>query len=275
MSGTRGYNAISHLAKLSPAGYGGKLTDGPPSQLGSTSRHNVGYSGDITPLLELFKDVKRKPRIITNPYIASADVSYHPYVSSITNEGERLSDKEIVLDDLRPLLPPNQIHSRSKQKQTKPIASLAPNSAESYWKTVDVQNETPRDIHRNKYGDDDDPNPISGLPTLDPVAQQGYQPDQLDPSEVWTNRNYAWTGNYTQIGKDRAFEAGKKQYHVKPGQSTDSKKLLTTSVQNYLWSTASNRAVLKGHRFHPTTGRVIKDMSDTPAPSQYGTDIDQ
>lgn len=256
MVGSRNWNVIGNLKSKSPSGFGGKLSDGPGSATDATAKSGVGYKGNLTPLVQLYKDVDRKARVVTVPYVSSADVSATTFTSAYAS-GTRLTDQEIDPIKSSTYLPPNQTglaykpnsenngSSAPKDATSKKLSSL-PSGPATYSGTVSVTPETQRTLHNLKYGTDGDPNPRLGLPAINPVDQQGYQPEQLEANEKWIYDRYTEGKHFVEESNEEMLEkSGKMDYEDEEGASHDSRGLVGTAVNNYLWSMKRN------HRFMP------------------------
>jgi len=74
--GKRRWNSISRLSKLSPGGFGNRLSDGGNSQTGSfVSRDDYGYKGSFTPLIKLMQENGYNPIESAYGYIASDELA--------------------------------------------------------------------------------------------------------------------------------------------------------------------------------------------------------
>jgi|TARA_Y100000296_G_scaffold87407_2_gene133169 hypothetical protein len=88
------------------------------------------------------------------------------------------------------------------------------------------------------YNDIDDPNPVEGLPPLDPIEAQGT----IQPFRYDGNNLIMQSSGYKRYLKKNQ-EAGKSRYRKLPsGVNHDQTAMVATAVSNYIWQTQRDSA---------------------------------
>jgi hypothetical protein len=220
-----------------------------------TLKSSIGYKGRITPLVDLLKDAGREPRDVQHGFIGSSDTQpsffTHNIVLGDPNNGRQRPGKEGMQKPTKgrnSWLPPDQnwFTSRGGEKPGpgRGKAGLNIGGKESYkGSRLEVANETQRDISFEKYGMSVKPDPVFGLPPMDPVRQMGYQPDQLEQTEVVRFGQHAWHGQFTNT-KSGSQPPAEAHSSSRPKMSKSGRGLATTAVQNYIWSTRRHRRLV-------------------------------
>lgn len=238
------------VAKYLP-NYGNRASDGKISQTGCMEGSGYGFKGNFDTIATLIQQSGGKRQTDVRPsYAASSELAPPASGAVLNNNGLQLRQAMQMGSSDIGLIPPNQ-DGNVRKKMKKESANKLPASRRSegvldHW----AQPESFETIHDQKYGKDDDPNPIAPLAPLEPTEQQGYNPTRLKPKEVWKFKDSEGYGKKL-IGRERHLlnkrtmgPDGPRRITRRPeGSSTNNFDMMRVAVHNYLWSTSNNSSV--------------------------------